>query len=245
MRRWRWLGLCLMLAFGTIPVQAAQRFIVRVDGGSAAIQAVCLLTGCSVVEGIDGALGQVFLVTMPDSLDPTIALQILSGATGVVDAEPDLLAHTDDVSNRIPPALQDNTPVPYYGSTVSQGYIDQPAIQKIRLADMRAALPNATGAGVVAVVDTGIDPQHTALQGVLLPGYDFTRNQSGADETLDVSLPSTPIVTGVQPQWVKGNGSGGLDQSTAAVVDQSTAAVVDGNPQYSDFGHGTMVAGII
>jgi thermitase len=28
-------------------------------------------------------------------------------------------------------------------------------------------------------------------------------------------------------------------------VDQSTVAVVDGNPAYSDFGHGTMVAGVI
>jgi thermitase len=33
--------------------------------------------------------------------------------------------------------------------------------------------------------------------------------------------------------------------NTAADVSQSTAAVVDGNSQYSDFGHGTMVAGII
>jgi subtilisin family serine protease len=43
------------------------------------------------------------------------------------------------------------------------------------------------------------------------------------------------------------NSSSGLvDQSTAAVVDQSTAAVVDGNGnQAPDFGHGTMVAGII
>ena len=29
------------------------------------------------------------------------------------------------------------------------------------------------------------------------------------------------------------------------MVDESTAWVVDGNSQYSDFGHGTMVAGII
>jgi subtilisin family serine protease len=29
------------------------------------------------------------------------------------------------------------------------------------------------------------------------------------------------------------------------MVDQSTVAVVDGNPQYGDFGHGTMVAGVI
>src|SRR6185312_9981451 len=36
-----------------------------------------------------------------------------------------------------------------------------------------------------------------------------------------------------------------LDQSTAAVLDQSTAAVLDNNSNYADFGHGTMVAGIV
>ncbi len=80
---------------------------------------------------------------------------------------------------------------------------------------------------------------------MLLPGYDFTRNQSGADETLDLALSTSPDTSGNQANWVRGDGSGHVSQSTAAVVDQSTAAVVDGNPQYSDFGHGTMVAGVI
>ena len=245
MKRWNCLKLFLGLAIWTVSVQAANRFIVRVSGGASSVQAVCLATGCNVVEGVDGSLGQVFLVTMPDSLDPNVALQLLSNASGVVDAESDLLAHTADAGNQVPPALQDNTPVSYYGSTVPDGYVNQPATQIIRLADIRAAYPNATGAGVVAVIDTGVDSQHPALRSVLLPGYDFTRNQNGADETSDVSLPSAPVVTGVAPQWVQGNGSGNLDASTAAVVDASTAAVVDGNPQYGDFGHGTMVAGII
>jgi subtilisin family serine protease len=29
---------------------------------------------------------------------------------------------------------------------------------------------------VVAVIDTGVDPNHPALQGLLVPGYDFTRD---------------------------------------------------------------------
>ena len=245
MKRWGFLRLFWALVLGAISVQASNRFIVRVNEGAPVIQTVCLVTGCTVVEGIDGSLGQLYLVTLPDFLDSNTALQLLSGAAGVVDVEPDLLAHTAAASNQIPPALQDNTPVSYYGSTVPDGYVNQPATEIIHLSDVRAAYPNATGSGVVAVIDTGVDPQHPALRGVLLPGYDFTRNQSGANETLDVNLSSTPIVTDVGPEWVQGDGSGDLDQSTAAVVDQSTAAVVDGNPQYGDFGHGTMVAGII
>src|SRR3954453_12773002 len=239
-----WLALAVVLAWGVIPAQAA-RYIVRVSGGATAIRTVCFTTGCTVVEGIDEGLGQLFLVTTPDYMDPAFGLKLLSGATGVVDVEPELGAHVTGSSNKIPAALLDNTPTPYYGVTVPHGYVVQPATDKVRLSDLRTAFPNATGSGIVAVLDTGVDPAHPALQGVLLPGYDFTRNQSGADETLDVTLSSAPVVTGVPPHWVKGNGSGSLDQSTAAVVDQSTAAVVDGNPQYSNFGHGTMVAGII
>jgi len=37
-----------------------------------------------------------------------------------------------------------------------------------------------SGTGIVADIDTGVDPNHPALQGVLLAGYDFTRNQTGA-----------------------------------------------------------------
>ncbi len=93
------------------------------------------------------------------------------------------------------------------------------------------------GAGIVAVIDTGTDPNHPALQKVLVPGYDFTRNQYGeGDETADVLL-TGPVADPSQSLWV--------NSDTTALVSQSTAAVVDGNPQYSDFGHGTMVAGVI
>src|SRR5207244_1615503 len=87
-----------------------------------------------------------------------------------------------------------------------------------------------------AVIDTGVDTNHAALQGVLLPGYDFTRNQSGANEKGDVTQSTTAVI----------------DQSTTAVIDQSTTAVIDqhtadtlNQPQYAAFGHGTMVAGVV
>lgn len=88
----------------------------------------------------------------------------------------------------------------------------------------------------MAVIDTGIDPNHPVLKNVLVPGYDFTRNLDGeGDETADVILSGTPTVGNAT--WV--------NQQSAANVDQSTAAVVDGSPGYSAFGHGTMVAGIV
>ncbi len=175
-----------------------------------------------------------FLVTIPDLLNLDAVVGLLGFLSPIVDVEPDLLSHTADSSYTVPNALSDRTPVSYYGTTVPNGYVSQPAASIVRLSDAQTTF-GVVGQGIVAVIDTGVDPNHPALQKVLLPGYDFTRNRNGADETKDVT-PQTPPTTGA-PQWV--------NPATAASVDQSTAAVVDGNPQYSDFGHGTMVAGII
>lgn len=239
------LALLLVLGMGSAPAVAGGRLIVRVSGGLPVIQLDCLLAGCAVNETLDGTQGALFLVTTPDLLNLNVVLSTLLNLTGIIDAEIDDVAHISDSSIAVPPALTDDAPLSYFGTTVPHGYVYQPATSLVRLADTRAAFPNATGSGVVAVIDTGVDPHHPALRGVLLSGYDFTRNRVGADETLDVTLSQPPVTDGVPPTWVRGNGSGNVSQSTAAVVDQSTAAVVDGNPQLSDFGHGTMVAGLV
>jgi hypothetical protein len=98
---------------------------------------------------------------------------------------------------------------------------------------------HVTGAGIVADIDTGVDPNHPVLKSVLLPGYDFTRNQQGASEMND--LPSGSPAPSCTTTC---SGPAQVNQSTAAVLDQSTAAVLD-TGQYAAFGHGTMVMGII
>ncbi len=231
------LSLLLFSSLWAIPAQAQNRYIVRVNGGLPLIQLACNLLGCNVATGLDGSLGQVFLVTTPSSMPATTFLSTLLTQIGVVDAELDLVASVADSSYTVPPALSDNAPIEYFGTTVPDGYVNQPATQIIRLSDTQTVF-QVKGAGTVAVIDTGIDPNHPALKNALVPGYDFTRNQSGeGDETIDVSLSSTPSATPYQSSWTNSN--------SAALVDQSTAAVVDGNPQYSDFGHGTMVAGVV
>lgn len=235
MKRRNVLFLLLALAFWTVPLHATGRVIVRVNGGKSVLQAACLEAGCSVAENIDGAPGELYLVTTPDSLDVNVVLQTLLASTGVVDAELDLVAKTSGSAYQVPPALSDTNPVNYYGSTVIDGYLTQPATSIVRLSKALSAFPGATGAGVVAVIDTGVDPRHPALKGVLLQGYDFTRDRIGADETTDLNTGSPSGQT--QTFWVSPN--------AAANISESTAAVVDGNPQYGGFGHGTMVAGIV
>jgi subtilisin family serine protease len=131
----------------------------------------------------------------------------------------------------------DTAPVNYYGTVVTHGYAAQSATQIIRLSDAQNGF-NATGTGIVAVIDTGVDPNHPALQPVLLQGYDFTRNQPGASEWLDVSSTgvSTTSSQSAQPVMVQ--------QSSAAILDQSSAAILDGSP-YVAFGHGTMTSGLV
>ena len=103
----------------------------------------------------------------------------------------------------------------------------------MRASDTHCTL-RATGGGIVAVVDTGVDIDHPTLAPVLTAGYDFTRDVAGGDEKPDVGRtgPVTP------------DGVYGVNQATAAVLDQATAAVLDGTT-YADFGHGTMVAGVV
>ena len=124
--------------------------------------------------------------------------------------EPDLVAHTADSAPRYTGCASR-----YYSDSLLRSNRSSRLCgsarncQKIRLADLRATYPSATGAGVVAVIDTGVDPNHPVLKPVLLTGYDFTRNRTGADETLDVSLFSQPFVNGVQPIWMNSRSGGG------------------------------------
>jgi len=230
------LSFALLMTISVPPAEAAgTRLIVRVNGGLPLIQTICKLLGCTVNYGLGDPAGQVFLITT-GSLLPNTFLSTLRLQLGVIDAELDLKGKIQAATGTsVPSALYDQTPVTYFGTTVRRRYVNQPATQIIGLAATQSKF-NVDGSGIVAVIDTGVDPNHPALVPVLLPGYDFTRNRDSADEKGDVQQSTAAVVDGVQPAWV--------NQSTAAVVDQSTAAVVDGSTTTA-FGHGTMVAGIV
>lgn len=215
--------------------------IVRTSLGPAGLKNVCLLNGCTVVGNIDGNLNQVFLVRPVQGLLPNLLAGVLRLVTGILDAEPDQTLvippnpTSKSTTNNPPPGLWDNTPVNYYGNTVTDGYVNQPAAQIIQL-DQAQDTFNLSGAGIVADIDTGVDPNHPAFRGVLLQGYDFTRNQPGGSEMNDVSMSAPPPCGSCPAAYV--------NQHTAAMLDQHTAAMLDGS-QYAAFGHGTMVMGVI
>jgi hypothetical protein len=248
--KWRIFLLSLVLAV-PLPSPAAtqNRFIVRATLGLQALTQLCALPtfGCTVVGGLDGNLNQLFLLTTPSTVDPTVFLTFLKATAGIVDAELDQLLSLAPGLNKVvtplPSGLTDVAPVTYYGSSVWHGYFNQPAAAKVQVLNAQNTF-SVTGAGIVADIDTGVDPNHPVFTGVLLQGYDFTRNQQGASEMKDListDFPAPPSTTcsgsTCSPAIV--------NQQSAAILDQQSAAILDTNPKYSAFGHGTMVMGVI
>ena len=222
-----------------VPMQAQpQRLIVRDKLGLNGLQASCLLLGCNVLENLGDPLGQVFLVSVDlGNLDRLIALLPLQ--TGIVGIEVDqALSLVSPVLGSIPEQLEDSLPQGYYGTIVWHGYLTQPAYQIIGASRTQNTF-HVSGAGVVAMIDTGVDSTHPALAPVLLKGYDFTRNVSGADEKGDLNHSTAAVLDGggaTTPVFVT--------PSLAAVVSGPTAVALS-NPSYSAFGHGTMTAGLV
>src|SRR5258707_2261129 len=226
---------------GVRPAAAQNRYIVRTTGGLSSVLNLCSLLGCQVRGSLDGNLNQTFLVTSTSNLVVNLlnfTVNLVESLLGIQSIEPDkLLPVPHTPLNGISSGLYDTTLVKYYGTLVIHGYAAQPAAQIIRLSDAQNGF-NISGTGIVAVIDTGVDPNHPVLHPVLLQGYDFTRNQPGASEWLDLSSTgiSTTSSSNAQPVMVQ--------QSSAAILDQSSAAILDGSP-YVAFGHGTMTAGLV
>src|SRR5437762_1095768 len=214
--RWLWVPL-LICGFYASPATADNRVIVRTTLGLQGLQAFCsglpLLQNCTVVGGLDGTLNQLFLVTTP--LDVTTFLNLLSATPGIVDAEADQLLSLNSLNQVTtpPPGLSDTTPVNYYGSTVWEGYVNQPAAQIVGVPQAQSTF-HVAGTGIVADIDTGVDPNNPVLQPVLLPGCDFTRNQP--DGSCQPGGSVMTDFTGTPPSGNTGN---------IAQVNQSTAAV--------------------
>ena len=248
MKRRTWLLAALLAMLWATPAKADNRIIVRTTLGLQGLQQLCglpLLGNCAVVRGLGDPLNQLFLLTTP--LDATTLLNLLRPLPGIVDVELDqlfsLLGGLSAVPTPLPAALMsDRTPVTYCGSTAWNAYVNQPAATIVRVPD---AQKQFCGAGIVADIDTGVDPDHPAFAGVILQGYDFTRNQPGASELNDLTASDFPTYPPPSCNSSTCPSPAIVNQSSAAILDQSSAAILDQNPKYAAFGHGTMVMGVI
>src|SRR3989449_475159 len=173
--------------------------------------------------------------------DPDV--QGIEADTDVMFPEAPAGLKLDQSTASILDTLRNRSVVPFYGSPVLSSYVNQPAVTVIRSAEAHQL---ATGAGIVAVIDTGVDPNHPVLRASLVPGFDFTRNLPGIpSEFADLGQSTASILDQSTASILDQQTIVVLNQSTAAILDQSTASVLDTRQVPRTFGHGTMVAGII
>ena len=244
-----WLALAALLAVCPVFGAVQDEYILRCS--PTAISGVLSRHGMTLVRSASEY--SVYLVRSPAGAPPAQYLSEVSADLAVAAVEPNL----DLVISETPPGLQLNqstasildalanpTVIPFFRTMVLSSYVNQPAAVLIRVANTQKFF--ATGAGIVAVIDTGVDPNHTALTGSLVPGYDFTRDLPGIpSEFADLSQSTASILDQSTASILDQRIIVALNQSTASILDQSTASILDTTQVPQAFGHGTMVAGII
>src|SRR6266851_3837737 len=259
MKRRMCLAGALVALLWATPARADNRIILRTTLSLQALNTACnpllLAPICTVVGGLGDPLGQVYLITSP--LDVSGLLNLLGNPLGIIDAELEQLLNLVGGLNILPSSIpitlmQDRSSVPYPANSTTtawNSYVNQPAASIVGVQDTQKTF-NVLGTGIVADIDTGVDPTHPVLQPVLVPGdgYDFTRNQVGGSELNDLSSCPFASTSPCAPPPCSSTtcpAPAQVNQSSAAILDQSSAAILDGNSQYKAFGHGTMVMGII
>jgi len=264
-----WLGAGTAWAQTPPPPQ----YLLRV-GKASVLDRVCKTYGLKVVRNI-GWLS-LYIVTGPAGVLPDALVTKVRADRNVWTFEPDYVATTGEAAAAHPDLKQttqsldealvvDRSLVDFYGTLAWNGYAHQPAFSVMNLDEARAA--GRDGEGItVAVIDSGVDPNNPILKDVLLPGYDFLRNQPGASEWGDLHQSTAAILDSERcrpyyPTETAEDGSvtqstaaildatcvpGVLTQSTAAILDtETTKALADTPPVPAAFGHGTMVAGLV
>jgi len=245
---------CLVLG---LPLTAQTSYILTASPSN--MQTVVNQHGLTVVKELYDGTNCVMLVTSA-SADVAGTETEVESDLRVVGFEPEQRASLPELSSLTQPTLTQSTTsildtlpgrtlVSFFGSTVPSNYTTQTATGIIRLGDARTAT-HLTGSGVVAIIDTGADPNHPALSAALVPGYDFTRDIAGFSELADLDptvaaqlQQSTTSILDAQNTLVLNSAVAILNQSTTSILDQSTTSILDSS--LAEFGHGTMTAGIV
>jgi subtilisin family serine protease len=233
----------LLLIVG-LPLLAQDKFVLVTS--SAKVQDVCGRHGLTQVTQLSSH--GVFLVST-FSVDPSISndsdVQSFehNRALGVPELSGATIASLTQSSTSILDGLPGRTVVNYYGSLVASNYVTQPATATIRQRDLQVA-SGFTGTGItVAVIDTGVDTSHPALQSALVSGFNFIANVADPSELVDLSPDMAAALEQSSTSILDGQNLVQLNSSTMAILSQSSTSILDGPP--GAFGHGTMTAGLV
>jgi subtilisin family serine protease len=258
MTKLRYLSFVVILFALSLPAAAQSTYMLAVSPTNA--QSVISSHGLTVIKELyDGPIC-VYLVSSASADVNEVETEVESDLR-VSGFEPDQIASLPELNGltqatltqsntSILDSLSGVTAVTFFGSTVPSNYTTQAATNIIRLNDARTAT-HLTGSGVVGIIDTGADPNHPALLPALVAGYDFTREAASYSEfnDLDPTLAAqlqqsnTSILDAQNVYILNPSTTLILAQSNTSILDQSNTSILDST--YPEFGHGTMVAGIV
>ena len=228
----------------------ADKYIVRLspNASATALGNQFASYGLTVTSTLAGSGARLCVVGVPDNSLKAFVLQTLRASSLVQAVEHDdpvglplKRATSPNAHPSIPTIVNPKTYQFYYGSLAWTPYVNQTAASIIRANDAHSI---ASGRGIVADIDTGVDPFHPALWGAITTGYDFTRNTWGGFETVDLNQDTTPILDQDTTPILDNDATIVLNQDTTPILDQDTTPIID-NRLPAAFGHGTMVAGMI
>jgi subtilisin family serine protease len=245
-------------------VEKRNEFILRAPANRVA--EIARRHGLTIIRTLDPHAHDVFLVEGPSTFGTRFDsirdadLPALEQFVGEVQGDPEVQhfeANTALVTPELPSgislnqtaatiqaSLTDRTIVDYFGTQAWRGYVNQPAAGAIHLSAAQDA--GATGAGIIAIIDTGVDPNHPLLQRSLVPGYDFITDTEGdASEWSDVDGSLVSILDGSLVSILDHSSVVVLNGSTVGILDQDTTTALDPSQLPAAFGHGTMVAGLV
>ena len=250
----------MILQAALLPLQAAagtNNYLLE-SPSPAQAQAACQRYGFQIVKSLGD---DVYLVQISDAVSPDLLKQLVKDDPNVKNLELDGTAWVPEATWQYRPGpafsysgftqqpISDYNLAQLYGQRAWVGYVQQPALAIVEngYTDIFSyGCDKSTSAGMVAIIDTGVDPNQPLLSPVLLPGYDFTRGIAGpASDVSDLNQSTAAILEQSTAAILEQTKVVFLNQSTAAILEQSTAAILEGQKLPAYFGHGTMVAGLV